>query len=358
MREKLLGYLLGDLDPEQTAAVEAELERDSDLAAEVERLRQCVEGPRQSTSPAAADQPAAPSGLADRTAESVSMLATELAGGTAEPPSRRSSFSLLDAAVAIGVVVAVAMMLVPALQQSRESSRQTICRNNLREIGLALHGYAADHAGFFPKPPPNANAGSFAITLADTGHLDRRRLAELVVCPGSPEARAVAGGELRVRIPTYDELESADGATLEELRRVMALNVAYRLPYRNDQGLVPIRDQHKYRQPLLSDAPSIVDGRWRSLNHSGHGVNVLYQDGSARYHVDFREPVRQDHFFVNADGVLAMPTSPEDAVLARSEYVPQPAEPSLRVRAQVRLRSDAGARVLIVTPGSRSTAPR
>ena len=325
MHEKLLSYVLGDLDAQQTAEIEQELQNNPQLAAEVEKLRRCVGPVDELNGELNGDATRnTPSGLANRTADSVSLLIEELSSNPqTEPPTRRSSFSPLDVAVAIGVVAAVGMMLVPALCASREMARRNACANNLNMIGVALENFAEARAGKFPLPPPNFNVGSFTISLSNAGYIDRKDLAQYVVCPGSPEASLVSDGKLKVRIPSFDELEQLRGQALTQQQRVMALNVAYRLPYRSDQGVTPIEDHDSRRQPLLSDAPTIVDGQWRSLNHGGWGGNVRFQNGSVRFVSDFRDPVTKDHYFINTNGQPAMPTTPNDAVLVRSEYVPR-----------------------------------
>lgn len=61
----------------------------------------------------------------------------------------RIGFTLLELAVALGVIGVVAALLLPAVQAARESSRRVQCANNLRQFGLALHGYAEAN-GMFP----------------------------------------------------------------------------------------------------------------------------------------------------------------------------------------------------------------
>lgn len=48
----------------------------------------------------------------------------------------------------IGILVAI---LLPAVQQARESARMTQCRSNLRQVGLALHNYESSHSVFPPS---------------------------------------------------------------------------------------------------------------------------------------------------------------------------------------------------------------
>ncbi len=97
-------------------------------------------------------------------------------------------FTLIELLVVIAIIAVLIALLLPAVQQAREAARRSSCKNNLKQLGLAVHNYHDTFtvfpsgmlnwltpAGQLPNPPRNRAVSLFCLLLP---YLDQAPLAQ------------------------------------------------------------------------------------------------------------------------------------------------------------------------------------
>lgn len=75
--------------------------------------------------------------------------------------SRLRGFTLIELLVVIAIIAVLIALLLPAVQQAREAARRSQCKNNLKQLGLAIHNYHDVHNSF---PIADVNGSSNPVS--------------------------------------------------------------------------------------------------------------------------------------------------------------------------------------------------
>lgn len=123
------------------------------------------------------------------------------------PSGRRDGFTLIELLVVVAVIAILVSLLLPAVQQARAAARRAQCQNNLKQIGLALHNYAAVGRLMPPSFVVNDDSaetgGQWSVHVRLLPFLDQANVEQLV---DFTQAYSGAAASLQVRtfrVPTY-----------------------------------------------------------------------------------------------------------------------------------------------------------
>lgn len=120
---------------------------------------------------------------------------------------RLRGFTLIELLVVIAIIAVLVALLLPAVQQAREAARRTQCKNNLKQIGIAIANYESSHLIF---PPGRLGYPMvFSVQAHILPHMDGANLYNLIDFNTAPSFLAASNpmtrNEIAARttIPAY-----------------------------------------------------------------------------------------------------------------------------------------------------------
>lgn len=115
---------------------------------------------------------------------------------------RRLGFTLIELLVVIAIIAILIALLLPAVQNAREAARRSQCRNNLKQLGLALHNY---HDVYLKFPSASQSSATFGPSpfVAILSYLEQNAIADAYQSGGHSGASGSGNDVITIHLNVY-----------------------------------------------------------------------------------------------------------------------------------------------------------
>jgi len=198
------------------------------------------------------------------------------------------AFSLVEMLVTLAILTALALLLLPGASRMRDSSQSAQCLSNMRQLGVGLLGYAADHDNAFP---PGAHWDRDVINYLDVSGTTAP--VRVLICPSDPRPdvlpngrfpRSYSASAIKTADPTQGMFRGSETDLSRRLSEVLNPGqtiVLFEL-FSNGSGTLLANEQfnknsfawsHGYQ--AAGSIPRLPDGRY----YHHQTMNYLFADG-------------------------------------------------------------------------------
>jgi prepilin-type N-terminal cleavage/methylation domain-containing protein/prepilin-type processing-associated H-X9-DG protein len=181
-------------------------------------------------------------------------------------------FTLAELLVVVGILVILALLILPMLAKARSASRSVTCLSNLRHLAISFRLYAQEYGGVLPDP---------AISeISWERSLNRYIGTDAFRCPSDRELAPATGSSYDWR-DTGEALTSLAGRSLSEPLRDHAVFVFEALPSWHEKDRMNVAFTDGSVQTLDSGA-CVGDLEWPIFGEAAYDTARGYSSGAQR----------------------------------------------------------------------------